>query len=129
MENLSEQFVNKVYTMSHLEFPAHVKEKAKECLIDYLAVVVGGSKYNCTKNKQFIKDNKLEGMCHIFGDPVTTDLRTTVMINAFNAHILELDDSHRVAMTHLGAPIFSALIGVARRRRVSFSKPPQRFPM
>lgn len=113
MENLSEQFVNKVYTMSRLEFPAHVKEKAKECLIDYLAVVVGGSKYNSTKNKQFIKDNKLEGMCHIFGESVTTDLRTAVMINAFNAHILELDDSHRVAMTHLGAPIFSALIGVA----------------
>src|SRR5699024_11039476 len=60
-----------------------------------------------------IQCNTISGVFHVLGTNAETDLLTAVMMNAFDAHVLELDDSHREAMTHLGAPIFSALIGVA----------------
>ncbi len=116
-ENISEQFIHKLTVLQQTPFPASVSNKARDCFIDYLAVTIGGFKRNEEKNRKFITDNQLYGKSHVIGMNATTDLRTAVMINAFNAHVLELDDSHRVAMTHLGAPIFSALLGVAEQRQ------------
>lgn len=114
MENISIRFVEKIYEMSLSQFPERLIEKARTCLIDYISVAAAGSKTYDDINKKFIEQNKFAGCCRIIGSEQTADLRTAVMINAFNAHVLELDDSHRVAMTHLGAPIFSALLGVAQ---------------
>lgn len=116
MDNVSTRFTKKIYALSTAEMPERVLDKARECFIDYIACVLGGCRKYEKINMEFIKRNKLSGENHIFsiGSVLAkADLKTTVMINAFNAHLLELDDSHRVAMTHLGAPIFSALIGVA----------------
>lgn len=113
MENISIQFVDKIYRLSRLPFPKKIIEKARECFVDYLSVTIGGCKTYINLNRKFVEENKVFGECHIIGFGQTVDLRTAVMINAFNAHFLELDDSHRIAMTHLGAPIFSALLGVA----------------
>lgn len=113
MKNISSQFVEKLYIMAHSGYSTDVICKARECFADYLSVAIGGSKVYADRNERFIYENKLSGNCHAIGYSNKTDLRTAVMINAFNAHILELDDSHRMAMTHLGAPIYSALLGVA----------------
>jgi 2-methylcitrate dehydratase PrpD len=99
--------------MSVAIFPKRVVDKACECFIDYLSVAVGGADTYKERNMKFLLENHLAGKNHIIGYNQKVDLRTAVMINAFNAHVLELDDSHRMAMTHLGAPIFSALLGVA----------------
>ena len=113
VENISAQFVRKLHGMAHSAFSKNVLHKARECFVDYLSVVIGGCKIYADINHQYAVQNKLSGHCHVFGLSKTFDLKTAVMMNAFNAHVLELDDSHRVAMTHLGAPIFSALVGVA----------------
>lgn len=113
MQNASSQFVKKLHEMSCSSFPKRIQEKARECFIDYLSVVIGGCRAYTDINTRFVEENRITGDCHIIGFPKKVDLRTAVMVNAFNAHVLELDDSHRVAMTHLGAPIFSALIGAA----------------
>lgn len=113
MENTTEQFTNRIYGLAHSTVPERIQEKVRECFIDYLSVAVGGCKTYIDVNGKFIEENKVSGSCHIIGLKKTVDLRTAVMINAFNAHVLELDDSHRSAMTHLGAPIFSALLGVS----------------
>ena len=113
MANITQRFVNKLYEMQDAQFPDSVMNKAQECFVDYVSVAIGGCNIYIDRNKKYIEKNNLNGKCHVFGLEITTDLHTAVFINAFNAHVLELDDSHRVAMTHLGAPIFSALIGVA----------------
>lgn len=115
MNNVSKQFVKKIQEMSRAALPARIEQKARNCFVDYLSVVVGGSKSYVDANQKFIAENGCCGECHVVGIPRTVDIRTAVMMNAFNAHVLELDDSHRVAMTHLGAPIFSALLGVAEQ--------------
>lgn len=121
MDNISVQYAEKVYNMSHSQFPDKVTEKARECFTDYLSVVAGGCRTYAEINNKFIEENKISGICHVIGYPQTVDLTTAVMMNAFNAHVLELDDSHRVAMTHLGAPIFSALLGVAEVYNISLN--------
>lgn len=113
MENVTERFVNRLYAMAHSELPPEIKATVRECYTDYLSVVLAGSGRYMSADMDFIETNRFEGKCHIFGSNSVTDMRTAILVNAFNAHVLELDDSHRVAMTHLGAPVFSALTGVA----------------
>ena len=113
MENLSKQFITKLFCLSQSALPGKVKNKACFCLIDYLGVTFGGSGFYREKIEDYLSRNFISGESHIIGYASEVDLRTAAMINAFNAHILELDDSHRVALTHLGAPIFSALLAVA----------------
>ncbi len=122
MENISLQFVDKLYRMTKECFPECVKHKARECLLDYVSCVIGGAPSYKDINNLYIQCNNISGRFHVFGTKTETDLLTAVMINAFNAHVLELDDSHREAMTHLGASIFSALVGVAELHACSIDQ-------
>lgn len=111
--NVTEDFITSLYVLSREKIPDKVIRKAKECLLDYFGVSLMGSTVYKEINKEYIAHNRIKGECHIFGIEETVDSRTSAFINAFNAHVLELDDSHREAMTHLGAPIYSALLAVA----------------
>ena len=113
MTNLTERFVNKLYLLNKTDIPESVMVKAQECFLDYLSVTIGACRVYYQRNKNYLTENHITGDCHIIGVQSTVDARNACLINAFNAHVLELDDSHRVAMTHLGAPIFSALLCVA----------------
>lgn len=122
MDNVSEKFVKRIYELSRDEIPEKTKLKAKSCLIDYLGCVIGGSVTYAEVNEKYLNALLISGNTHVFRRNRAADLRNAVMVNAFNAHVLELDDSHRVAMTHLGAPIFSALLGVAEQLNCSLSE-------
>ncbi len=113
MNNISERYIDILYNLSKARLPLHVQKAAKDSFIDYLSVTLGGSMANKQADKTFFEENHIVGIHHIIGKHYTTSLHNAVLINAFNAHALELDDGHRVAMMHLEAPIFSALIGVA----------------
>ena len=115
LKSISGSFVHKLYEMSRSAVPERVMQKARECLIDYIGCAIGGGAANLDRNRAFLERNGFQGAYHVIRQPEKADLRTAVMLNAFNAHTLELDDSHRTAMTHLGAPIFSALLGVAEQ--------------
>ena len=122
MDNISQRFVNKLYRMSGETFPEKVMEKARECFCDYLFVTFAGSKIYIEIQKRFLEENRVTGDCQVIGHSKRADVCTAAMLNAFNAHVLELDDSHRVAMTHVGAPIFSALLGAAQMYEVTLNK-------
>ena len=113
MENVSQAFVKKLYNMTDEDFEQRITEKARECFADYLFVTLAGCTTYKNRYESYLTENRVKGDCRVFGQSLTADIRTAAMINAFSAHVLELDDSHRVAMTHLGAPIFSALLAVA----------------
>ena len=108
MENVSQAFVKKLYDMTGEDFEQRITDKARECFTDYLFVTLAGCKVYKNRYESYLTENRVKGDCRVFGQSITADIRTAAMINAFSAHVLELDDSHRVAMTHLGAPIFSA---------------------
>lgn len=119
MKSISSRYISMLHSMMKNDIPFRVMEKARECFIDYLSVTIAGAQVYKDRNLAFIKNVNIEGTNHIIGLHETVDVRTAIMINAFNAHCLELDDSHRIAMTHLGAPIFSVLLGVSEVYSIS----------
>ena len=86
--------------------PAHVAEQAKLCLLDYIGVLAGGRRY--------VKEAHSE----LF-DAFEEGAPYRALVNGFCAHVLELDDGHRIGMLHLGAPIISALLAVAEKEKLS----------
>lgn len=113
MNNISEQFADRIYDMSNMNIPEKTIQQAKKCFIDYIAVTLAGSSLTNKTLQDYIKRNP--GGYHLVGLADKTDINSAVLINAYNSHILELDDGHRVGMMHLAAPIFSGLISVAEQ--------------
>lgn len=79
-----------------------VLRQAQKCLLDYFGVVIGGKRFLSLKH------------------PELMDVAPSyAFLNAFAAHVLELDDGHRLGMIHLGAPILSALMGIVNKEQLS----------
>lgn len=91
------------------QIPESVYEKAKDCLMDYLAVTWAGAEENRCRWEDTLRHSQ-EGAAPVIGCSLRVDGKTAALINGFNAHSLELDDGQRFAMIHLGGSIISALV-------------------
>ncbi len=89
------------------DFPLNVNQKAKECLLDYWGITIGG--------KRYLQDRCLDMLKSFSG----SSLQEYAFLLGFCAHELELDDGHRLGAVHVGATIFSALLVVAENERIS----------
>lgn len=93
--NITEAFIKGLFEKSQA-IPCQVVEQAKKCLLDYLGVTIGGLKYLKVVHPELI-----------------AAAPSSVFLNGFAAHALELDDGHRHGMIHLGTSIVSAVLDVA----------------
>lgn len=115
--NISTQFIDtldKVYNQITLATLAH----ANKCFIDYLAVTLSGSRSIKPELYELAKSHP--GSSFVFGVNIRTESTYAITLNAYAAHVLELDDGHRAGMMHLAAPVFSALLPVAEKQGSSY---------
>lgn len=117
MTNISQEFLDRIYELSQKKMQDKDLEQAKKCFSDYIAVAMGGMKSQ--KEKMFAYIQQEKGKYSIIGCSEKVPLNNAILINAYNAHVLELDDGHRYAMMHLAAPIFSSLISVGENMNAS----------
>lgn len=117
MNTIADKFVDYLNKIIQKGFSGETIDKAREHLADYLAVTHGGYNVNRKNVEEFIKDSP--GSFSVIGCNRQADINASILINAFNAHTLELDDGHRNAMMHLAAPIFSGLLAVAEREQAT----------
>lgn len=90
--------------------------RAKESLLDYLAVTSAGVKFQETKLKDYFDFAQPEdGNFKVIGTTKNLALKEAVFLNGLNAHALDFDDGTNSGIIHLGSPIFSLLIPLAQR--------------
>ena len=117
-QNITEFFVDGLVAKSQA-IPEKVIQQAKKCLLDYFGVVVGGSRYLQQQHADFFsKLTNENGVCSVFGTDYKTAVLNAALLNGFCAHVLELDDGHRMGMIHLGASINSAILAVAEQEQL-----------
>ena len=118
-QNLTDTFIEGLVVKSQL-IPGKVIQQAKKCLLDYLGVVVGGAKYLQDQHPEFFKDlADNAGDCSVLGTNYKTTAWKAAWLNGFSAHVLELDDGHRLGMIHLGASIISAVLAIAEKEKLT----------
>lgn len=106
--NLTDVFLENLRSL-----PIRKENKIRECLLDYIGVLVAGKNFYRTVVDVF-KNSIIGG-----------EIANSALLNGICAHAIELDDGHRFGMLHLEAPIFSALMAVVEEenvRREDFEK-------
>ncbi|MEM1509993.1 MAG: MmgE/PrpD family protein [Sulfolobales archaeon] len=114
--NLVEWLARFIYEVKYEDLPSEVVEKAKTCFLDYVGVALAGSQTEFGKTiTKLVK--RLGGVSEstIIGDGSAVPSVNAAYVNGALAHIHELDDGHRVAMGHPGAPVISAALAVSEK--------------
>lgn len=98
------------------DIPLNVLERAKQSLLDYLAVTSAGAKFQSNKiNAYMTFAQSEEGDFTVVGTQQRLALKEAVFLNGLNSHALDFDDGTNSGIIHLGSPIFSLLLPLAQR--------------
>ena len=123
ISNLTNDFIHFIENIRQQPIDKKTYLIAKTRLIDYLGVAISGYHHKDNNILSLISEEDLvENGFIIFGKNYSVSQENSALINAYNAHLLELDDGHRVAMVHSGAVIFSVVLPFALRYDVSLKK-------
>lgn len=116
---MTDKFLQNIISLKKEDVPSSVYDHARLCFLDYIACAVAGSKLYSDNEKAYLQSVISEvGTCSVLGHHVKTTMQTASMLNGISAHVIELDDGHRIGMIHLGAPIISALLAVAEKEQM-----------
>lgn len=106
--------------ISYGNLPASVISDTKRLILDAIGVALGGSE---TATAKIIVDHVRE----LGGNPESTLMRfggktcspNASLANAVMGNVLDLDDTHRDSITHVGAVVIPAALAVAEREEAS----------
>ena len=119
MNELTYRFLSGLIQKISGELPEHISFKTKECLLDYFGVAISGAILMKEKEYQVINSLEVNDGCHVVGYSKFVPQTIAAMLNGVSAHVIELDDGHRIGMLHLGAPVISAILAVAEKEKIS----------
>ncbi len=118
--NKSIEFLKSLNDVWNKEIPEAVMARAKYSLLDYIAVTCAGAKFQEEKlNKYYDFSAPEKGDFIAIGTGKKFTLKEAVFLNGLNGHALDFDDGTNSGIIHLGSPIFSLLIPLAQRYKIS----------
>lgn len=114
--NISQLFLSEIDRVAKLDIPTNAMNRAKQSLLDYLAVTCAGASFQKEKIKRYLEFAQPEnGLFKAIGMRQSLALKEAVFLNGLNAHALDFDDGTNSGIIHLGSPIFSLLLPLAQR--------------
>lgn len=117
--NNSTKLLNALDKLHKQDIPQAVISRAKQSLLDYLAVTSAGAKFQADKLKRYFAfAMPEEGDYTVVGTDKRVALKEAVFLNGLNAHALDFDDGTNSGIIHLGSPIFSLLLPLAQRYHI-----------
>jgi 2-methylcitrate dehydratase PrpD len=100
--------------------PGPVIELARQCVLDYFAVALAGSREPVVNILiEDAMDRGASGTASLVGRGERLELYEAALVNGAAAHALDYDDFNEAASGHVSSPILSALVPLAERRAAS----------
>lgn len=106
MQNITDKFVSSIIALYKKELSSEVRNSSKSVLLDYLGVRLAGARI-------------MSEQCNNLSANLGETMQNKALIGGIYAHVIELDDGHRIGMVHPGSPVISALLAVADKYSVS----------
>jgi 2-methylcitrate dehydratase PrpD len=116
---MTDSFIQGLMTICPEKIPTDVYQQARMSFLDYLACTVAGAKFFSQKDSNYINSVDEDTGVTIIGFNRKASMQTAALINGMNSHVMELDDGHRKGAVHVGGTIFSALLPVAEKEKIS----------
>lgn len=121
--NTTDRFINNIEELAQKTIPDKVLERAKQSLLDYLAVCCAGAKVNKEKINEYLAFiQSKEEQSTLIGMKKKVGLKEATFLNGLNGHTLDFDDGTNTGIIHLGSPIFSVLLPLAEKYHYSLDK-------
>ncbi|MBR2937833.1 MAG: MmgE/PrpD family protein [Oscillospiraceae bacterium] len=116
--NLTDTFINTLYTLKSQPLPAQVKEETRKCLLDQIGVMIAGA--------ALLKEQLGKYLDMFSGDDATAiglgrkaSLQNAAVVNGISGHALDYDDGHRFSTVHLGSAVIPAVLAVAEKENLA----------
>lgn len=123
MKNITTEFLYEIGKVADNPIPIHVYDRAKQSLLDYLCVTIAGVHFQKEKIEKYLEFAEPEsGKYTAIGLNKKFSLKETVFLNGLNGHALDFDDGTNSGIIHLGSPIFSLLLPLAEKYKISLDK-------
>ena len=110
-------------TLRYEDIPQPVVQRAKDLLLDFLAVALGGRQVaeSTAPIIAGVKDlaRNAGGSASVIGEAGRMPAHYAALLNATLAHSMDFDDTHRVSIMHPGAPLFATLLALGEERNSS----------
>lgn len=112
--NITDSFVETLYTLKSRKLPDEVVQEARLCLLDEVGTMVAGAA---------IQGEKLGRYLDAFsGDDATVvslgrraSLQNAALCNGISGHAYDFDDGHRFSTVHLGSAVIPPVLAVAEK--------------
>jgi len=100
--------------------PADVVQKAKLCVLDYIANIYGSLELEAVnKLIDYFHAHKAGGASSAFGCGFKTNLHHAAFINGVTAEAIEAQDGYRFGGNHPGVAVIPAALGTAEERKAA----------
>ncbi|MBR1585439.1 MAG: MmgE/PrpD family protein [Clostridia bacterium] len=121
--NPSKTFLQHIDHVHAAPLPDAVLARARQSLLDYLAVTCAGGAFQREKLERYMAFAlPEEGRFAAIGTGKRLALKEAVFLNGLNGHALDFDDGTNSGIIHLGSPIFSLLLPLAQRCPVTLEQ-------
>ena len=118
--NITDSFVETLYTLKTRTLPEEVVREARLCLMDELGTMVAGAA---------LQKEKLERYLDAFsGEDATVvslgrraSLQNAALCNGISGHAYDFDDGHRFSTVHLGSAVIPPVLAVTEKEGLSMA--------
>ena len=101
--NQSLSFLQAIDNVAKAPVPSHVMARARQSLLDYLAVTCAGASFQNDKIERYFGFARPEvGSFRAIGIGQDLALKEAVFLNGLNGHALDFDDGTNSGIIHLG---------------------------
>lgn len=116
--NLTDTFIDTLYTLKSQPLPKEVQEETRKCLLDQVGVMIAGA--------ALLKDQLTNYLDMFEGCEATAiglgrkaSLQNAALANGISGHAMDYDDGHRFSTVHLGSAVIPAVLAVAEKENKS----------
>lgn len=116
--NLTDVFVETLYTLYTRSMPAEVALEARKCLMDEVATILAGAVVQKEKLSQYL-DWFSGDDATVIGFGRKASLQNAALCNGISGHSYDFDDGHRFSTVHLGSTVIPPVLAVCEKEGLS----------
>ena len=116
--NLTDTFIETLYTLKSQPLPQNVQEETRKCLLDQVGVMIAGAALLKQQLGNYL--DMFEGSeATAIGLGRKASLQNAALVNGISGHAMDYDDGHRFSTVHLGSAVIPAVLAVAEKENKS----------
>jgi 2-methylcitrate dehydratase PrpD len=105
--------------LSYDQLPKEVIEKAKLCILDYIANIYGSLELDAVRRViDHVRSVNADGASTVLGCGFKTDIHHAAFLNGTLAEAIEAQDGYRFGGNHPGAAVIPAALAAAEARKI-----------